>query len=173
MDGEREPNSIMLALPTLDSLQDEIDADFDYCREQVNQNPESQFWRRATFRCVFSCIEAKIFILKQQALHQHRWFNFENLEKITKALGEGVDIKVLAPKLSAVEVCLLEEVSPYTDNQGRVKPKDAFPNFIPNMRFAFKIHQRALNYTNNINYGCQKYQSFQNALAVSDGAHRN
>ena len=129
-----------------DSLIKELGRDVINANNQLNNDPENQFFRRTIIRTIFADIEGKTSILKQMI---YAVYEFGQIE--------------LLPE----ELALLKEESYELENNGKIKIKDKFLRLPENIRFTVNLFSRTmLGEDRNIDVSGKEWNDFKLALKV-------
>jgi len=100
---------------------------------------------RQFIRSMFAAIEGAIWLLKQDALEQHR-------------RGRAA--------FSTSELALLAETAPAVQGDGTVQDAPAQIRFAPHVLFAFKAHARAYSYTCVLDAGGHHWELMRRSARV-------
>lgn len=128
-----------------------FDSEMALCLENYERTQdvgeESQFWRKAIIRMLFSEIEATTYKLKQIALglEELPWANF-----------------------TWEEIAVLQEKSYRLTGDGKAQAVKPHLSMLPNFRFAAKMYARAAGSNNSIDLSGEGWQAMKNSVSVRD-----
>ncbi|MCX6899310.1 MAG: hypothetical protein NT105_11455 [Verrucomicrobia bacterium] len=113
-----------------------LNYDLGFAKEQWQQHPTSQFWRRTVVRCTCAFVEGLLGLLKRFSQQTAEYFDVELSKE---------DIEVITESRECVE-------------NGLTRTKPAYMQFRDNVKKTFAVYAKAHGIFFNIDYGCSGYK---------------